>query len=692
MPATATVDRLGPEIPEDLSTLTAAELDALLTEARAVDDPAAEITPERADQLDVVFDSIDRIMAEQTVRTEAAAAAADRVAGRRAKLTPIVPEPVVDPTAADPAPVVDPPVVDPVVTDPTPVVDPPIVTDSAVPVLTPQVIAASAVNMDALVKALTAAAGRSQAAQVTPGRRQRPTAVQLPCSIIASADVPGFQTGSQIHDIETVARAMHAKYKTLGRGSGNLHDDKVVVASLVSDYPEDRQLHNLNVDVNQSRINKAIRALTASGGIQSPFQPFRDFVTIANADRPFRDSLNMMQNVDGGTGGVRIIPPLTFADAGPQARSVADAVTNSTTLVTSATAAFGSLDQGALIVGTGIPANTYISTVVSATNVTISNAATASASGVTITVTRPGAAGLVTIAQDLAALGAAAGSSALFAGSKPPFRIPVPAAIDVPVWAVYASLGFGNMQQMAWPQLIEAWIVLMMAQWARKGETMLLDAVIADAKQLTAAAVYGGARQLVAQDLKTAALFRNLHRTKADYRLNIAMPAWVIDASTAELVLGSGYDEGFYNISTDEVIGRFDDIGFDVTAYVDSPTSVNQLMNAGVFPADGAALPAFPTTVESIIYAPESYTFIDDGVLNIGLERDAGPQISGTGPIGNVSGRGLRDSTLARTNDAILMTESFEGVVRTGIRAFAVTHTVAWNGTAAPVAASPATI
>lgn len=63
-----------------------------------------------------------------------------------------------------------------------------------------------------------------------------------------------------------------------------------------------------------------------------------------------------------------------------------DAVLNSTTTVTSATAAFTQDDVGKTITATGIPADTTISAVGSATSITLSAAATATATGVTITI------------------------------------------------------------------------------------------------------------------------------------------------------------------------------------------------------------------------------------------------------------------------------------------------------------------
>lgn len=67
-------------------------------------------------------------------------------------------------------------------------------------------------------------------------------------------------------------------------------------------------------------------------------------------------------------------------------RIVADAVLNSTTTVTSATAAFSSTDKYAFVSATGIPDGTYIATVSSATQIILSTAATATASSVSLTI------------------------------------------------------------------------------------------------------------------------------------------------------------------------------------------------------------------------------------------------------------------------------------------------------------------
>lgn len=79
----------------------------------------------------------------------------------------------------------------------------------------------------------------------------------------------------------------------------------------------------------------------------------------------------------------------TWIKSGATNLVVTDGVLNNTTTVTSATAAFTSADLGRYISGAGIPGGSFISTINSATSVLISQAATATGGGVTLTIDHP---------------------------------------------------------------------------------------------------------------------------------------------------------------------------------------------------------------------------------------------------------------------------------------------------------------
>lgn len=68
-------------------------------------------------------------------------------------------------------------------------------------------------------------------------------------------------------------------------------------------------------------------------------------------------------------------------------RTIADAVLNSTTTITSATAAFTVADVGSLVIGTGLTLGTTIASVTNGTTAVLSAAATATASGVAVQIT-----------------------------------------------------------------------------------------------------------------------------------------------------------------------------------------------------------------------------------------------------------------------------------------------------------------
>lgn len=89
---------------------------------------------------------------------------------------------------------------------------------------------------------------------------------------------------------------------------------------------------------------------------------------------------------------ILIVPsgPTLYINGGLARTPVDGVTTNLSTTVTSATAFFNQSDVQATITGTGIPANTTIVSVQSATSATMSAAATATGSGLSIVITRVG--------------------------------------------------------------------------------------------------------------------------------------------------------------------------------------------------------------------------------------------------------------------------------------------------------------
>jgi len=333
-------------------------------------------------------------------------------------------------------------------------------------------------------------------------------------------------------------------------------------------------------------------------------------------------------------------------------------VTNSTTTVSSATANFGALDVGATISGGTIPAGAIILTVTNATTVVISAAATGTAAGVTLIITRPGSTGYVTSATDAAALGQAAGSAAVLAATKPCLHVTCPAPSTYTVAAISRCVELGNFQARAYPEQQAAWLTLAMAQWARRGETALLDSLAAKSTQVTMGKTTGAARQLVAQVAHQASYYRNRNRMDPEVYVRVLLPWWVHGLAIADLAHGSGYEPDFLTKSRAIFEEGLTQAKVNISWYLDSGTGKGQLWNSGNAMAAGAA-PSFPTTVVSYMYAEGSWIFGDQGNLDFGI---------------------VRDSTLNSLNNFRVFGESFEVGAYVGVECLETTHTVVASG------------
>ena len=88
--------------------------------------------------------------------------------------------------------------------------------------------------------------------------------------------------------------------------------DRVIVASIQGEYPEERRLGN-DLSENMDKINDVIspEAVTAAGGLCAPLEPYYGIQVISEASRPVRDAL---ANFGADRGGVRYLPPPHLSD------------------------------------------------------------------------------------------------------------------------------------------------------------------------------------------------------------------------------------------------------------------------------------------------------------------------------------------------------------------------------------------
>jgi hypothetical protein len=649
-----------PQFPADLSTLTDEQLAELIAsaarygqEALAAGNPTAEVISE----LTALRAERDRAVAEQGRRTEAAAAEAAAAAERETQLAEL------QAAFTPPAPPAEPPATPPAVPAPA---------GAAAAGEAVLLEGAPLSDLSGLAPALSALATAVQGLTASSAPPAPPALPDLPggapapagsdagnWSIVAAADVPGVNAGSEMADLAVVASAMVRRRERFGQVPDG-SSEKVSVATIRSGLGEARHLSNSDdLAVNLAKINNVVgqEAIVAAGGLCAPVTAYYPVMTLATASRPVRDSMAMFT---ADRGGIRYVPPPQISDVAATARvTSADGVTtNGSPTVTSATANFQSYDVGGTITGsiTGIPAGAIILVVNSPTSVTISANATATTASNIFTITRPGPIGYIPMATAAASLGGT--DLQRVSAYKPCMHVICPAAVEILVAALSRCVEFDNFGARAYPEQVQAWLTIALAQWARRAETALLDRMKSSSTQVTAGAVNGASRQLVAQVVKAASYFRNRNRMDRDVPLHVWFPAWTIDLAIADLVLGSGYEVEFYSQARTLFETALRQANVNVSWYMDSATGNGQLMNSGTRQTAGA-LTTFPSTCVWYLAAEGSWLFLDGGELDLGL---------------------VRDSTLNTSNNYRIFGETWEEAALIGPESLEVTSTVVASG------------
>lgn len=131
--------------------------------------------------------------------------------------------------------------------------------------------------------------------------------------IVASADIPGVPVGKEMESWREVADAFISRRLGFRGVSPQGDGDQVIVASIKGNYPEERQLDPADFSTNMNKVEAVASptAITASGGLCAPLEPYYGIQVISEAMRPVRDSLPKFQATRGG---VRWIGPPRLSD------------------------------------------------------------------------------------------------------------------------------------------------------------------------------------------------------------------------------------------------------------------------------------------------------------------------------------------------------------------------------------------
>jgi hypothetical protein len=146
-------------------------------------------------------------------------------------------------------------------------------------------------------------------------RRPVVEVTEAPVAITAGAEIPGIKNGSNLENMDGVAKAMTERLRALKGATGG-DGEKSIVASMATTFPETLQLGQ-DPFANQRKIdaaNEATQAITASGGHATPYPVRYNIFGFGTDARPVRDSLPSFQADRGGIRYVR--PPVLSAYAG----------------------------------------------------------------------------------------------------------------------------------------------------------------------------------------------------------------------------------------------------------------------------------------------------------------------------------------------------------------------------------------
>jgi len=136
--------------------------------------------------------------------------------------------------------------------------------------------------------------------QVPEGRAPVAVSTGFTNTIVAGAGVPNMETGQVFSDLRDVALKMGRKIEQLAGLGGN--GEKVLVASIRNDIPQDRWLSFGDPIGNREKIDAAINldtlranaeqmGMTAAGGCCAPLETRYDLFGIGDTDRPVKASL-----------------------------------------------------------------------------------------------------------------------------------------------------------------------------------------------------------------------------------------------------------------------------------------------------------------------------------------------------------------------------------------------------------------
>lgn len=245
---------------------------------------------------------------------------------------------------------------------------------------------------------------------------------------------------------------------------------------------------------------------------------------------------------------------------------------------------------------------------------------------------------------------------------KPVQRIDCNDWEDFRLYAVTRRLRFGTMASRANPENVASWNRLLLAAYARKADSLLLEAMKQDSgtsKLVDPTPVLGAARDVAELVLRLTTFMRSAERADPNARIRGWFPDWLISLMQADLIRAER-DTVDVTVARAALTSIFSNAGINPTFYIDSPlTGPSQLLGKQT---PGGAPAAWPCAIQFGLAFEGHFGYMEGGEIDLGV---------------------WRDRELNEANDYETFAEGFEGVyARRGPEALWVTQDVVANGTA----------
>lgn len=163
----------------------------------------------------------------------------------------------------------------------------------------------------------TVTAAAQEPVEVPADRRPNLETVEVasaPVTITAGANIPGFEAGSTLSNLDDVANALVNRMRKLGATNPGADGEQITVASFSTSYPEERTLSSADKGSNTEKVQAVVNpsAITAAGGVCAPVEVRYDVFSFnEETGRPVRDALAVFS---ADRGGIRFVTPPTLED------------------------------------------------------------------------------------------------------------------------------------------------------------------------------------------------------------------------------------------------------------------------------------------------------------------------------------------------------------------------------------------